>query len=45
MLLVNSRELLWTGGSHSSMVVPTMLLLSLGRSSEKISDLTTFPQD
>lgn len=42
--LANFREQHRTGGSHSSMDVPTMLLLSLGRSSERILGLITFPQ-
>ena len=36
----NSREKLKTGGSHLSMDVPLMLLLSPGRNLERISDLT-----
>jgi len=41
----NSREKLKTGGRHSSMDVPLMLLLSPGRNLERISDPTTYLKD
>ena len=45
MLLVNFKEQLKIGGSHSNMYVPTMLLRSLGRNSGRTLGVTTFWKD
>jgi hypothetical protein len=43
--LDNFREKLRTGGSHMSMDIPLMPLLSPGRSLERVSDPTTYLRD